>query len=192
MAAFLVTGNPGSGKTTLAAELTRRGLVAIDPDYDAELSYWEDDAGARVARVDGPFQPDAAWLRTHRWVWSRSRLQEVVSQHRQVPAFVCGIALNISGVADLFERIFLLRIDADIQEQRLLAYDAANLDVRNEVGRQQIREGRVIFESQMLELGAISLDGTATTAVVADQLLAFVLDPSTAPSPIQSNPPPTA
>jgi predicted ATPase len=39
MAAFLVTGNPGSGKTTLAAELARRGLVAIDPDYDAELSY---------------------------------------------------------------------------------------------------------------------------------------------------------
>jgi predicted ATPase len=34
MPAFLVTGNPGSGKSALARELTRRGLLAIDPDHD--------------------------------------------------------------------------------------------------------------------------------------------------------------
>ena len=88
--------------------------------------------------------------------------------------FVCGIALNIDQVVDLFERIFLLRIDAETQEQRLLAYDARNPPGRNEAGRQQIREGRPIFEAQMLELGAIALDGTAPTSTVADHLLAFV------------------
>jgi len=89
--------------------------------------------------------------------------------------FVCGIALNIHQVVDLFERIFLLRIDADTQEQRLLAYDARNPPGRSEEGRQQIREGRPIFESQMLERGAIALDGTPPTSRVADQLLAFVV-----------------
>jgi hypothetical protein len=88
---------------------------------------------------------------------------------------VCGIALNIGQVVDLFERIFLLRIDAETQEQRLLAYDAGNPPGRSEAGRQQIREGRPVFEAQMLELGAIPLDGTAPTAKVADQLLAFVI-----------------
>jgi hypothetical protein len=173
MSAFLVTGNPGSGKTTLAAELGRRGLFAIDPDYDPELSYWEDDAGAKLLKADGPAQPDEQWLRSHHWVWNRSRLQEVLA-HRQVPVFVCGIALNIHQVADLFERIFLLRIDADTQEQRLLAYDVSNSPGRNEAGRQQIRDGRPILEAQMLELGAIPLDGTAPTVTVADRLLAFV------------------
>src|SRR5919202_5036251 len=115
MAAFLVTGNPGSGKTTLAAELVRRGLVAIDPDYDAELSYWEDDAGTQTLKADGPSQPDEQWLRTHHWVWSRSRLQDIVRQHK-APVFVCGIALNIHRVVDLFEHIFLLHINVDTQE----------------------------------------------------------------------------
>jgi dephospho-CoA kinase len=173
MTAFLVTGNPGSGKTTLAAELARRGLIAIDPDDDAELSYWEDDAGIKILKADGPAQPDEQWLRTHHWVWSRSRLQELLSES-EMPIFVCGIAMNIHQLVDLFERIFLLRIDADTQEQRLLAYDAADPPGRNQAGRQQIRDGRPIFEAQMLELGAIALDGTAPTATVADQLLAFV------------------
>lgn len=41
MPAFLVTGNPGSGKSALARELAGRGVLAIDPDEDPELAHWE-------------------------------------------------------------------------------------------------------------------------------------------------------
>jgi len=40
--AFLVTGNPGSGKSMVADELARRGFAALVPDYDPELSHWLD------------------------------------------------------------------------------------------------------------------------------------------------------
>jgi hypothetical protein len=40
--------------------------------------------------------------------------------------FVCGIALNIDQVLDLFDLLFLLRIDAETQEERLLAYDTGH------------------------------------------------------------------
>jgi hypothetical protein len=116
VAAYLVTGNPGSGKSTLAAELARRGLVATDHDYDSSLSYWEDDDGNRLTRADGPLAPDASWLRAHHWVWSRARLEQLLTQQRR-PLFVCGIALNIDRVIDLFDRVFLLRIDAATQEE---------------------------------------------------------------------------
>jgi dephospho-CoA kinase len=49
MLAFLVTGNPGSGTSALARELTGRGVPAIDPDEDPELARWADAAGRRVA-----------------------------------------------------------------------------------------------------------------------------------------------
>src|ERR1700716_2742401 len=173
MAAFLITGNPGSGKSTLAQELARRGLATIDPDYDLELSYWEDDAGNRVSKSEGPAAPDEQWLRAHHWVWNRSRLQDLVTQ-QPGPVFVCGIALNIDQVLDLFDQLFLLRIDADTQEERLLAHDTGQSPGRSEAGRQQIRDGRPVFEAQMLKLGAIALDGAASTDAVADQLLALV------------------
>ena len=173
IAAYLVTGNPGSGKSQLAIELVRRGLVAIDPDYDPALSYFEDDHGARVLLANGPADPDRQWLESHRWVWNRSRMQERLKVHPG-PVFVCGIALNIAGMADVFERLFLLRIDAATQEARLEAHDRANPPGRSEVQRSQIRNGRVVFEGEMLRLGATAINGNVPTAEVADQILAAI------------------
>ena len=158
----------------MAAELTRRGYCAIDPDYDEELSYWVDQHGNKVDghRVDEPARPEA-WALSHRWVWRRQRLEEVLAAQREVPVFICGIALNQAEVADLFDQVFLLRIDATTQESRLVEYDVANPPGRSETGRQQIREGRAIFEAQMLGLGAVAVDGSAPTTLIADQLLAL-------------------
>jgi hypothetical protein len=156
MPAFLITGNPGSGKSALGRELTRRGSLAIDPDHDPELSHWEDAAGHRVR---GPQRPDEQWLGSHRWVWSRCRMEEILAGHDR-PVFVCGIARNQEELLDLFDRVFLLHIDAQTQEARLAAHDALNPPGRSEAGRQEIREGRAVFEAQMLRHGAIAIDAT--------------------------------
>jgi hypothetical protein len=171
MPAFLVTGNPGSGKSALAGELVRRGLAAIDPDDDPELAHWEDAAGRRVS---GPPWPDRDWLGSHRWVWSRSRLQDILTRGAP-PVFVCGIARNQDELWDLFDRVFLLRIDERTQEDRLAAYDVRHPPGRSEAGRQEIRQGRAVFEAQMLKAGAIPLDGTAPTAMIASELLALAI-----------------
>jgi hypothetical protein len=168
--AFLVTGNPGSGKSTLTRELARSGLTAIDPDDDPELSHWVDAAGERAGR---PQRPDEGWLRSHRWVWSRSRLQEVLAVHEE-PVFVRGIARNQDELLDLFDRFFLLQIDGPTQDARLAAYEPGNPPGRSEAGRQEIRDGRAVFEAQMPRLGAIALDGMAPMAQVADALIALV------------------
>ena len=169
MPAFLITGNPGSGKSEVARELTRRGWPAIDPDDDPELAHWEDAVGSRVS---GPRRPDREWLRSHRWVWSRSRLESVLGRYDET-VFVCGIARNQDELLSLFERVFLLRIDDTTQEARLAAHDALHPPGRSEAGRQEIREGRARFEAHMLRAGAIAIDGTGPTTAVVDQVLAL-------------------
>lgn len=173
MTAFLVTGNPGSGKSTIARELARRGLSSLDPDYDPELSYWEDEAGSKVLLEDAPPSPDEGWLRSHRWVWSRPRLEEILAE-QDGPLFVCGIALNLDEVLDLFDGVYLLRIDDATQEARLEAHDARNPPGRSKAGREEIRSGRPVFEAQLLALGATPIDGSGSPSSVVDQLLSTI------------------
>jgi energy-coupling factor transporter ATP-binding protein EcfA2 len=168
MRVFLITGNPGSGKSTLAAELSRRGLVAIDTD---DLAFWEDSSGVPV---DQPPDADDDWLLAHRWVWSRARIEGAIaaaSDGGEGLMFFGGIARNQDQVLDVFEQVFLLMIDEDTQIARLAR---ATSPLRTEAVRRQIREGRPVFEAQMLARGAIPLDGTASPAVLADSLLAFL------------------
>lgn len=122
---------------------------------------------------DGPAAPGEAWLGSHRWVWSRERLEELVARGDQ-PTFVCGIALNLEEVVDLFEAIFLLHIDEATQEERLVAHDAHNPRGRSEAGREEIRAGRPIFEAEMQALGAIVLDGAQAASEVAEEIVARV------------------
>jgi hypothetical protein len=164
---FLVTGNPGSGKSTLAAELSRRGLMAIDTD---DLAFWQDSSGMPV---DRPADADDGWLLTHRWVWSRARIEAVIAASDDAPSplFFCGIARNQDTMLDLFEQIFLLVIGADTQDARL---NRTTSPLRTEAVKRQIRHGRDVFQAQMLANGAIPLDGTASPEVLADRLLTFL------------------
>lgn len=173
MPAFLVTGNPGSGKSTVGKELSLRGLATIDEGVDQQLAFWADAEGNRMPLADEPSSPDHDLFQTHRWMWDRSRLEELVAQHDR-PVFVCGIAVNLEEVLDLFDTVFLLQIDEATQETRLAAFDQLNPPGRSKAAKQVIREWREAFEAKMLSLGAIALDGTASTPEVADKLLSYV------------------
>jgi hypothetical protein len=77
-------------------------------------------------------------------------------------------------VLELFDRVFLLRIDLRTQEDRLAASDDAHHPGRTEAGRQQIRDGLETFQAEMIERGATAIDGRLPTEQVVDRLLPAV------------------
>ncbi len=162
MPAYLITGNPGSGKSSLAAELRRRGLAALDTD---DMAFWADDASMPV---DTPADAGDQWRLAHRWIWSRSRAEQSVScaAADAGSVFFCGIARNQADMFDLFEKVFLLMIDEGTQLARL-----SRSPNRTEAIKKQITDGRLAFQSQMLALGAIPLDATVRPRLIADILV---------------------
>ena len=164
MTAFLITGNPGSGKTTLAAELSRQGFSAMDAD---DIAGWQTGEGVAITP---PPRPSDEWLLSHRWAWSRRRLQEAITELARdgQPVFVCGIAMNQREMLDLFELVFLLSRDEATQLQRLYERSKGG---RDQAQRRQIIEGRTIFEQEMRSLGAIVLDGRLPPGVLAARIL---------------------
>jgi dephospho-CoA kinase len=162
--AVLITGNPGSGKTTLASELARRGCAVIDAD---DIAGWETNSGVPVSQ---PVPASEEWLLRHRWVWSRSRVATVITERSSPgrPLFVCGIAVNQREMLDLFDHVFLLTLDHETQVERLNAPSNAH---RTVALRAQILDGRPVFEAQMLAAGAIALDGRLPTPTLAGHIL---------------------
>ncbi len=174
MAAFLITGNPGSGKTTVALELRKRGFTALDTD---EIAGWETAAGVSVSQ---PEHATDEWLLEHRWVWSRSRLEDAIRARTTAgqPVFLCGIALNQREMLDCFELVFLLSLDDTTQIDRL---DTASNAHRNETQRNQIIRGRPVLEQEMRAAGAVVLDGRQPTPRVVDRILHEVRRSSSRP-----------
>lgn len=164
MAAFFITGNPGSGKTSVALELSGRRFTALDAD---EIAGWETAAGVSASR---PEHATPEWLLEHRWVWSRSRLEDDIRARATAgqPVFVCGIAVNQREMLDCFELMFLLSLDDTSQINRL---DTASNAGRNEAQRDQIIRGRPVFEQEMRAAGAIVLDGRQPTPRIVDRIL---------------------
>lgn len=171
MPAYLITGNPGSGKTMVALELTARGYTALDTD---EIAGWEDEEGHAA---DQPPVLTAQWLRRHRWVWRRGRLEDAIRARATAgnSVFLCGIAVNQREMLDCFERVFLLSLDDATQLDRL---DTPSNAHRNAAQRAQIVRGRPVFEREMRTAGAQVLDARMSVFHVVDRILHEVRHPA--------------
>lgn len=95
---YLITGLPGSGKSTVISELSRRGYNAVDTDNEV-YSYTKDGE----------------------WVLRDDEMPNLIHSSTSSVLFVSAIAANQSDYYELFDTIFLLEIDAKTMQERLSA-----------------------------------------------------------------------
>ena len=177
MSAVQIAGCSGAGKTTIAAVLARRGLVAIDADDDPLLARSVDAAGHVADELEEPGEPDFAWLSQHSWAWDPARLDELIRAAAPATLYVYGGADNQLELAGRFTQVFLLEID----EPTMLARIEARQD--NDWGRigdtrEYLRRKLPQVQDRLRASGAIPIDARQPLDQVVDAILSHTLGAS--------------
>jgi broad-specificity NMP kinase len=116
---YLIEGSSGTGKTTVAEELQRRGYHVIHGDR--ELAYRGDPETGR--RIEG------SGFGSH--IWDVDKVREIVSNKDDDVAFFCGGSRNLHKFLDLFDKVFVLDVDIETLRERLDRRTADDWDVNN-------------------------------------------------------------
>ena len=118
----LILGPSGSGKTYISSQLRKQGINAVDADKIEGLSSWYDGAGNKVAYKDNA---DEEFLNNHLFLWDRKFLEDYLSKNPDVYLF--GVSGNIFDMLDIFDKVYFLKVDPDIQKERLTHESRENL-----------------------------------------------------------------
>lgn len=163
MAAYFITGESGTGKSSVAKELRRRGYLAYDADRT--LAYHADRESSKPITKQLEHYAQTAWL------WNADRLHAILATNQDV--FLTGSSDNQREFYPLFARIFVLTIDATTLRQRLQNRRPGDYGMHPEELQEILRtfEG---FTRQIIADGAIPIDATQPLATVVDEILAHL------------------
>lgn len=163
MVAYLITGESGTGKSSVATELSRRGYLAYDAD--ATLAYHAD-------RVTGkPIFEKLEHYAETAWLWDVTKLRELLDHREDV--FLTGGSDNQHEFYPLFAKIFVLTLDATTLTRRLQNRQPGDYGMHPEE-LQDILRTFAGFTRQIIEDGANPIDAKQALAIVVDEILAHL------------------
>ena len=163
----LVTGQAGSGKSSVAAELRRRGFTAYDTDAMPEVTGFDyADTGLPVG--PGEIRHPIDFGRFS-WNWRLDRLLELLASDEDV--FVCAITSNTVELAHLFDRAFVLVPDRATLAERL------RTRTNNTFGKDQAESEPVLAHNDVIAdewraRGGIPIDASRPLEAIVDDILA--------------------
>lgn len=113
MGKYLITGRPGSGKTTIIEALKRRGFLAFNTDDMPEVTKLEEQETGKPV----PWPQGAVDWKKYIWNWQEDGLRKLLQTEGDV--FIGGIVGNQQKFYPLFDKIFALTISAETLQKRL-------------------------------------------------------------------------
>lgn len=166
--AVYITGVAGSGKTSVCAELAKRGYRAYNIEEIKGLF------SALDRRTGKPFvnynDDDFEMVKYHDWKCDKNGLQELMQKNDESISFYCGIASNTDEILPLFHRSVLLKASPQAIRKRLIERKNNNFAKTYEV-REWVLGRKDFFEDHMKAKGAIVIDADQSLPDVADDII---------------------
>lgn len=160
----LITGSSTVGKSTVAAELQRRGFNSIDGDEYPELVRLED-------KMTGePVEWPVGYVDWSKYSWNlqEKRLNEVLAQDDVV--FFVGIFGNQPDYYHLFDHLIVLTIVPDEYERRLKNRPRREVGDNDQNMADRIRKYPVLLQ-RFIDSGAKPVDASGTVVQTTDTIL---------------------
>lgn len=154
---YLVEGLSGSGKTSVAEELARRGHQVVHGDR--ELAYQGDPGTGEPVTTGGH----------ENHLWDVAKVRALAADHQHSVTFFCGGSRNFSSFLDLFDAVFVLRVDLATLHRRLDARPATEWGGGRPTERERIARWHQTGEDVPQE--AVTIDATAPLDRVVDDIL---------------------
>ena len=148
---ILVTGMSGTGKSTVLAELARRGFETVETDV-GPWSRWSDEA-------DG-------------YVWDEEQVEELLQRERRTTLFVSGTVSNQGRFYDRFDEVVLLSAPAEVLLERI------DSRTNNPFGKSAEERERILADLADVEpllraTCTVELDATVPVEVMVARLAAL-------------------
>jgi dephospho-CoA kinase len=160
MSRVLVTGMSGTGKSSVLAELGRRGHRVVDAD-DAGWTEEVGDPGGRGSER----------------VWHEGRMSALLAGSAAPSLFVAGCAPNQGRFYDRFDAVVLLSVSRDVLLERV-ASRTTNGYGKDPVERTWILEDLAAVEPLLRATATTEIDTDRPLAEVADLLEAVLAETS--------------
>lgn len=155
----LVTGMSGTGKSSVLAELARRGHRVVDLDRPG----WAEE----VPAADGPGLEQ---------LWREDRVADLLADRRDGLLVVSGCARNQGRFSDRFDAVVLLTVRVKLLVRRLAARPAGSFGRTADELERVLRD--VVEVEPLLRAGAdVEIDTDRPLVDVADAVLAVAHAP---------------
>lgn len=161
---YLIEGVSGTGKTSVATELERRGYHVIHGDR--VLAYKGDPVTGEPLE-DSAKNSDPAFAHRHH-LWDVEKVRSLVVDKSHPISFFCGGSRNFPQFIDLFDEVFVMHVDVETLKTRLASRP------EDEFGGKPAERKLVLrlhATREDLPEGATIIDATAPLAAVVDDVL---------------------
>jgi len=167
---YLVTGFPGSGKSTISGELEKAGFVSYSTDEIPDASRFVDLVTKEPVAV--PKNASAEWKMSHYWAWNPDKINDLLKSRETV--FICGLSNDQHTYYHLFDKIFVLTIDEPTMLIRLADRNT------NDFGKHPKELNRLLKIRQEVQTDllsddkSIAIDSTQTIKKVVEEILSYI------------------
>ena len=167
---ILITGFPGTGKSSIAKELKRRGRRAYDPQSMHDYMQVENrDTGRHIKQ---PEKVPAGWFDTvGAYNWDPIKLEKLLQDNEDI--FICSKAHNQSEFYSRFDKIFVLTLDFTELIHRLELRNGKTLG-KNSDELSDILSLHNHFEQSLLNHGAIIINASKPLSNIVNEIFSNV------------------